>query len=69
MCPEHAMDHIRWMVGTTVILSTLGVGLVGCTGWKPDPVPPCDETQRQQLEIANLPGCSPLIRRTYNYDF
>ncbi len=61
--------NVRSMTGTTGILPVLGVCLAGCTSWKPDPVPPCDETQRQQLQIANLPGCAPFIQKTYNYDF
>jgi hypothetical protein len=67
--PEYLIDHVRSTISTTVVVSVLGVCLVGCTSWKPDPVPPCDETQRQQLQIANLPGCAPLIHKTYNYDF
>jgi len=58
---------IRSGAAAAVVLSLVGVGLVGC-GWKPDPDPTCDESQRQQLRIASLPGCAPLIRKTYNYD-
>jgi hypothetical protein len=66
--PEYAMDRVRSTINTTVLLSVLGVCLIGCTSWKPDPDPPCDETQRQHLQIGSLPGCSPLIRKTYGYD-
>jgi hypothetical protein len=62
------IDRIRVKLGAAILLSLLGVGQVGCS-WKPDPDPPCDESQRQQKQIASLPGCAPLIRKTYNYDF
>jgi hypothetical protein len=58
----------RSRLGSAVLISLLGIGLAGCS-WMPDPDPPCDESQRQQLRIASLPGCTPLVRKTYNYDF
>jgi hypothetical protein len=58
----------RSKLRAVVVISLLGVGLAGCS-WKPDADPPCDESQRQQLRIASLPGCAPLVRKTYNYDF
>ena len=67
--PENLMNRVRSTMNATIVPSILGVCLVGCTSWKPDPDPPCDESQRQQLKIANLPGCAHLIRKTYNYDF
>ena len=60
--------RIRSKLGAVAVISLLGVGLAGCS-WKPDPDPPCDESQRQELRIASLPACAPLIRKTYNYDF
>jgi hypothetical protein len=65
----YVMDHVRSTISNTVVLLVLGVCLVGCTSWKPDPLPPCDEADRQPLQIANLPGCAPFIQKTYNYDF
>jgi len=66
---EFVTAHIQSMIRATAIAFALGACIVGCTSCTPDPIEPCDESQRQQLEIASLPGCAPLIRKTYNYDY
>jgi hypothetical protein len=66
--PEYVKNGVLSTIKTTIVLSVLGVGLVGCTSWKPDPPLPCDETQRQERQISNLPGCAPLIHKDHNYD-
>jgi predicted component of type VI protein secretion system len=68
MLPEFAMDRVRSTITAAALLFVLGVCLVGCSSSKPDPDPPCDETQRQHLQIASLPGCAPLIRKSYDFD-
>jgi hypothetical protein len=65
---KNAAHLIRAKVGAAILISLLGASLAGCS-WKPDPDPPCDESQRQENRIASLPGCAPLVRKTYNYDF
>jgi hypothetical protein len=71
MFPKYAMDRVRSTISATVVLSVLGVGLVGCTSAKDDP-PACDPSQRQQRGMASLSptegGCPPLVRPTYNSD-
>jgi hypothetical protein len=68
--PKYAMDRVRSAIGATIVLSVLGVGLVGCNS-NNDPVT-CDPAQRQQQGMASLSptgsGCPPLIRPTYNSD-
>jgi hypothetical protein len=68
--PKYAMDRVRSTIGATVILSVLGVSLLGCSA-NHDPIT-CDATQRQQQGMASLSptgnGCPPLIRPTYNSD-
>jgi hypothetical protein len=66
----YEMNHVRSTIGTAVVLSVLGVGLVGCTSWKDDDPPPCDPAKRQQTGMASLSptGCSSLMRPTYNSD-
>jgi len=66
---EFVMGHIQSMTRVTAIAFVLSACLAGCASWTPDPIEPCDESQRQQLEIASLPGCAPLIHKTYNYDY
>jgi hypothetical protein len=73
--PEHVgnvMDRVRATINATVVLSVLGVSLVGCTSAKDDPPPTCDATERQQQGMASLSpsggGCPPLVRPTYNSD-
>ena len=69
--PKHVMNRVRSTIGATVVLSVLGVCLVGCTSPNHDPVT-CDATERQQQGMASLSptggGCPPLIRPTYNSD-
>jgi hypothetical protein len=73
--PEHVgnvMDCVRSTINATVVLSVLGVCLVGCTSAKDDPPPSCDPAQRQQQGMASLSpsgaGCPPLVRPSYNSD-
>jgi hypothetical protein len=70
MRPDCVMNRVRSTIGTTVVLSVLSVGLVGCTSWKDDDPPPCDPAKRQQTGMATLSptGCSSLMRPTYNSD-
>jgi hypothetical protein len=72
MLPEYAMGRVRPTINATIVLSVLGVCLVGCTSAKDDPPPPCDPAQRQQQGMASLSptgaGCPPLVKPTYNSD-
>ena len=70
MRPDYVTNRLRSTIGTTVVLSVLGVGLVGCASWKDDDPPPCDPAKRQQMGMSSLSptGCPSLIRPTYNSD-
>jgi hypothetical protein len=69
--PKYAMDRARSTIGAALVLSVLGVCLVGCTNAKDDP-PACDPSLRQQQGMASISpsggGCPPLVRPTYNSD-
>ena len=67
---EDIITRVRSTIGATVLLSILGIGLVGCASWKDDPPPVCDPAQRQAHGMASLSptGCPSLIRPTYNSD-
>jgi hypothetical protein len=73
--PEHVGNvtgRVRVTINTTVVLSVLGVCLVGCASPKDDPPVSCDPAQRQQQSMASLSptgaGCPSLVRPTYNSD-
>ena len=70
MLPEYAMGRVRPTINATIVLSVLGVCLVGCTSAKDDPSPPCDPAKRRERGMAGLSpaGCPSLVRPTYNSD-
>ncbi len=72
MLAEYAVGRVRPALNAMIVLSVLGICLVGCTSTKDDPPPPCDPSARQQQGMASLSptqtGCPPLIRPTYNSD-
>jgi hypothetical protein len=69
---RHAMGRTGAAIRATVLLSILGLGLVGCSGTKEDPPAACDPASRQAQGMASLSptggGCPPLVRPTYNSD-
>jgi hypothetical protein len=69
---ENVMDRVRSTINATIVLSVLGVCLVGCTSAKDDPPPSCDPANRQQQGMASLSpsgaGCPSLVRPSYNSD-
>jgi hypothetical protein len=71
MLAQYATGRVRPVLNATIVLSVLGVGLVGCTSPNHDPIT-CDATERQQQGMASLSptggGCPPLVRPTYNSD-
>ena len=71
MLPKYAVARVRPAINATIVLSVLGVCLVGCSSPSHDPVT-CDATERQQQGMASLSptgaGCPPLVRPTYNSD-
>ena len=66
----NVMERTRSVISASLVLSILGVGLVGCSSMKDDPPPPCDLAKRQQQGMASLSdtGCPALVRPTYNSD-
>jgi hypothetical protein len=72
MLPEYATGRVRPALNATIVLSVLGVCLVGCTSMKDDPPRPCDPAARQQQGMASLSptqtGCPSLVRPTYDSD-
>lgn len=70
--PKYAMQCLRLTISAAVVLSALGIGLVGCSSMKTDGPPPCDPGNRQAHGMASMGAspntCTSLIHPTTDID-
>jgi hypothetical protein len=69
---ECITDRARSAIRATILLSALGLCLIGCASGNPTSDPPCDPAKRQQMGIASLgnspTSCSSLMKPTTDND-